>query len=70
MRNKNTKIQNLEKDQLIEELKHTLKDQQEYIMRAIHCLQYFEEQYRNAKVRFWANQCVEDLKRRLVEWDK
>jgi hypothetical protein len=65
-----TKIENLEKDQLIEELKNTLKDQQEFIMRAMHCLQYFEEQYGNAKVRFWANQCVEDLKRRLVEVSK
>ena len=59
----------IEKDAIIEELKNTLKDQQEYIMRAMHCLQYFEN-ITNVRVKFWANQCVEDLKRRLVEWDK
>ena len=39
--------------------------QREYMARAIHCLEYFEQQNQSSKIRFWLNQCAEDLRRNL-----
>ena len=55
-------------DQQIQEiirLGKIVSSQREYMARAIHCLEYFEQQNQSSKIRFWLNQCAEDLRRNL-----
>ena len=51
--------------ELIHRIQRTIASQREYMARTIHCLEYFEQQNQNSKIRFWLNQCIEDLKRQL-----
>ena len=48
---------------MAQNLEEARRHQREYISRAVHCLEYFEERHQTQKIRFWANQCAEDLRR-------
>jgi hypothetical protein len=54
---------NLEDIVRAQKLEEVIQNQKEYMRRAIHCLEYFEERHQTERIKFWANQCAEDLRR-------
>jgi len=68
---KKNKALHLQKEQAIslediirtQNLEEVIRNQKEYMRRAVHCLEYFEERHQTERIKFWANQCAEDLRR-------